>query len=239
MSLKELQQRFPPTENKQVLVTEVTRMTGGQVCVAGLDIHSGEMVRPLQPGGHNWPEEKWVGGGYLAVGNVIFLAPAKAGNPSYPHANEDFRVAKVGKQGEASVTELYAACAETSDQHLEDIFGGNLVEGKYALADSECRSLGSIAIQARRLRASAPYGKPQVSYQDAQKIWHNLTVTELYTKNYADAEAGAQSLSARLTSAGWQDVILRLGLARPWDGGEQGFNPKRCYLQLNGIILPN
>lgn len=48
MYLEQLQQRFPHTGEKQVLVTEVTRMTGGQVCVAGLDIHSGEMVRPLR-----------------------------------------------------------------------------------------------------------------------------------------------------------------------------------------------
>ena len=239
MSLEKLQQKFPPTENKQVLVTEVTRMTGGQVCVAGLDIHSGVMVRPLQPSGHNWPEEKWVGGGYLVVGNVISLAAAKAGNSSYPHASEDFRVARVGKQGEASAAELYAACAETSDQSLEDIFGGNLVEGKYALANSECRSLGSISIRAQKLRATTFYGKTQVSYQDRWKTWHNLPVTELQTKNKGDADAGTQSLSARLTSAGWQDVILRLGLARSWDGGDQGFDPKRCYLQLNGIILPN
>jgi hypothetical protein len=30
------------------------------------------------------------------------------------------------------------------------------------------------------------------------------------------------------------DIILLLGLARPWD--KQGeFHPKRCYLQLNGV----
>ena len=44
--------------DRQVLITEVTRMTGGIVCVAGLDVATGRMVRPLQVDGSNWEEAK-------------------------------------------------------------------------------------------------------------------------------------------------------------------------------------
>lgn len=239
MSLAKLSKKFDRDEGRLVLVTETTRMGGGLVCVAGLDINSGDMVRPLQGDGSNWSESEWVDTGYMVVGNVLSLPPAHAGNPAYPHANEDFRVKSVRIQGQASASELYAACAEASDQDIDAIFGDCLVERKYTVADSKCRSLGGIEISARRLEVSTFYNKTQVSFQDRWKNWYNLPVTELLTKNEGDTEAGTQALAARLASAGWQNVILRLGLTRAWDGGPQGFDPKRCFLQLNGVILPD
>lgn len=34
------------------------------------------------------------------------------------------------------------------------------------------------------------------------------------------------------------EIILRIGLARGWGGKEGAWNPRRCYVQLNGIICP-
>lgn len=239
MGLKKLSAAYKVDAERQVVVTEVTRMSGGIVCVAAVDIHSGTMVRPLQGDGSNWDETKWVTGGFMLVGNILSLAPAEPGNPDYPHATEDYRVATVRVLGAASSAELYKVCSQTADPHIEGIFDGKLTEGKYIIAGSKCRSLGCILLPRGSLKASEFYGKVQVSYRDGSGSWHNLTVTELATKNAGDSAAGAAALSARLTKASFfKPVALRVGLARAWDGGESGYNPKRCYVQLNGVIVP-
>lgn len=239
MGLKSLSATYKVTDERQVLITEVTRMSGGLVCVAAIDIHAGTMVRPLQGDGSNWEEAKWVAGGYMLVGNILSLAPAASGNPDYPHATEDFRVASVRSLGSSSAAELYEACKETADGSIEAIFGGALTEGKYVVAGSQCRSLGCIMLSRGALKASEYYNKVQVSYKDSSGSWHNLPVTELATKNAGDAATGATALAARLKKANFfKPIALRIGLARAWDGGEQGYSPKRCYVQLNGIIVP-
>lgn len=239
MGLKNLSAIYKVADERQILVTEVTRMSGGLVCVAGIDLHTGSTVRPLQPAGSNWEEAKWVKTGYMLVGNILSLVPAKAGNSDYPHATEDFRVARVTRLGVSSSADLYSACEETADGSIEAIFDDTLIEGKYIIAGAKCRSLGCIMLPKRALKASEFYDKVQISYRDGSGLWHNLTVTELATKNAGNAAAGAAALGVRLANANAaKPIALRIGLARAWDGGDQGYKPKRCYVQLNGVIIP-
>ena len=238
MNLKALGEAYTGGGKRYVLITEVTRMGNGDVCVAGLDIHTGMMVRPLQTGGQNWEEDKWVAQGYLVPGNLLLLTPASAGNPAYPHATEDFRVSKVGYVTSISAADLYSICVEAAVSDIDTIFDGKIIDNKYVTANTHCRSLGSIVVPVNKLKAQAPFGKPQISFKDDWGIWHNLTVTELQTKNAGDAEAGAAALSLRLRNSPPGLAVLRLGLARAWGGANQEYDPPRCYLQLNGLILP-
>jgi hypothetical protein len=36
-----------------------------------------------------------------------------------------------------------------------------------------------------------------------------------------------------------ESIMLRLGLTRGWDGPDKNWTPKRCFLQLNGVIGRN
>ncbi|MDT0682309.1 hypothetical protein RM543_06410 [Roseicyclus sp. F158] len=238
MSLKALREQFADGQSRQILVTETTRMSGDLVCVAGLDLDSGQMVRPLQGNGSNWEEGKWVDEGYMVVGNVLSLSLAEQVTSAFPHASEDFRVKAVGIKGKANGSELYTACAETSTRDIDSVFDGCLIDRKYTEANSRCRSLHGLEISAAKIDVSVFYDKIQVSFRDRWRNWYNVPVTELLTKKTGDPEAGCKALSERLESAGRSIVVLRLGLARAWDGGSQHFNPKRCYMQLNGVIIP-
>lgn len=219
------------------MITEVTRMSGGLVCVAGIDLDTHRIVRPLQEDGSNWDEAQWVAGGYMHVGAILDLEPAAQGNPAFPHASEDWRVATVAIVATASPEDLYDACVETADGSLDAIFGNMIVDGRYIIADTRCRSLGCVIIDADALRTSGQFNKVQLSYRSDDGDWVNLPVTELQTKAYADSEAGAAALAARIAAVDGP-VTLRIGLGRAWDGGDQNFDPKRCYIQLNGIVLP-
>lgn len=225
------------TGDLQVLITEVTRMTGGKVCVAGLDIATGKLVRPLKPDGSNWEEAEWVETDYLRVGNIVGLTPASpSASTHFPHATEDFRCSYVTSLAVATPTQLYQACVETADHDIDTLFANQSIGGKYVIDGTKCRSLGCVMVDAADLRLSEFYEKVQVSWQDSARNWHNLRVTEVGIRT-PDAAVGLRLLRARLLHV-TGDVALRLGLARGWDGNDANFDPKRCYLQLNGLIVP-
>ncbi len=223
--------------DRQILITEVTRMTGDKVCVAGLDVATGKMVRPLKPDGSNWEEAEWVQTDYLRVGNIVGLTPASPSASShFPHATEDFRCSHVTGLAVATPTQLYHACVESADPDIDTLFANQVVGGKYVVDGTRCRSLGCVMVDAASLRLEVPFDKVQVSWQDAAGAWHNLSVTELPIRS-PDADVGLRLLRARLLHV-TGDVALRIGLARGWNGGAANHNPLRCYLQLNGLIVP-
>ncbi len=239
MSLDHLRKKFTPVENtRQVLITETTRMTGVIVCVAGIDIHSGAMVRPLQGNGSNWEEGDWVDKGCMVVGNILSLTPALSNSMAFPHATEDFRVQSVGLLGKSSETELFDACIETSSDDIETLFMNSLIDLKYAPDGTRCPSLGGFRVSASNLRSESSYDKPKIIYTDLRDDRHYLSVTDLETKKMEPTE-GVARLREQLSNVGRGQVVLRLGLARGWAGANNEYNPKRCYLQLNGIIFPS
>jgi len=233
MALKDLQQAVPPG-HRQMLVTEVTRMGDGVVCVAGIDVASGAMIRPLQPDGQNWPEHKWVDTGVIRVGKLLSLTLAAPVASDKPHGTEDVRVARVGSIGAATPAQLFDACVETADDELRDIVGDYLIDGKYVEERADCRSLGCLIVDGDGVSVSKPYDKIRVSFNDTYDVRHHLSVTEL-TFDGQDDDALA-ALRDRI--AGHGRVALRIGLARAWRGRNGEYDPRRCYLQLNGVIVP-
>ena len=239
MALANLAEKLAITQGKRrVLLTEVTRMKGGLVCVAGIDIDNHQMVRPLQPGGRNWEETKWVETAYMEVGNILNLTPANEAESNYPHRTEDFWVSQVGLLGKADWHELHVACIETAFNSINDLFNHFVVDNKFVHAGTQCRSLGCVMVPAPTLRVSGAFDKVQVSYPCGLAGWQNLPVTDLTVKNCQDSITGAALIQQRLGEAGNSYVALRIGLARAWDGPDHTYDPKRCYIQLNGLITP-
>ena len=232
--IAQLANRYP-FQGLKLLVTEVTRMTGGLVCVAGIDLQTGALIRPLQPTGQNWEEDKWVAKGYFQPGKVVGLDSAEMPLRTYPHTNEDFFVKSVKGLGAVTPHELFSACNETADADISSVLNHNLQENKYVVEGAHCRSLLCIVQQASTIRLSDRYDKIQLSF-NSDNGWYNLPVTDLQAKESGSAAAGVQNLQDRLDAAD-SHVAIRLGLARGWDGKPHNdYDPKRCYLQVNGII---
>lgn len=234
MALQDLKQAIPAGHRK-MLVTEVTRMKkNNMVCVAGIDIHTGKMIRPLQPGGVNWPQAEWADKDFMRVGNVLMLEPAAPSPSDKPHATEDFNVSMVTVVAKASPAQVFAACEETADAGFSNIFGDHLIDDKYVEEYTDCRSLGCLVVDAADVSVSSSFGKITLVYDDDHHIRHYLKVTELTFA--AQDQAAADALSARI--AGHDRIALRIGLPRAWDGPDRNWDPLRCYMQLNGVIVP-
>ncbi len=222
---------------QKILVTEITRMREGMACVAGIDLSTHQMVRPLQSNGTNWEESKWVSSSKLQVGRVIEVQTASVTSGNHPHATEDLRISQVVYRDVVTDADLYKACKSTAHSNLDDLFSKNLVGGNYVVENTKCRSLGCLIVPVSKLRADLSYNKVKLVFDDHVGKRHFLPVTELQTANTPNTAKGAAALQVRLNLAKGP-VALRLGLARAWAGTNGEHNPPRCYLQLNGIILP-
>jgi hypothetical protein len=241
MNLAELRATYPlDGTHRPILMTEVTRMTGGIVCVAGIDVHTGAMVRPLNPDGTNWPEAKWCHADIMVVGNIISVERHARVPTLYPHATEDMSLIRAFKVGDINREALHDVCLETQDASISHIFAANTIDGKYINDGTKCRSLGCIAIRPDRIHAHVFFDKLRINIHDSDGRYYDPPVTELETKNIGDANAGLAALQARL-AAHDQDypIVFRIGLTRGWDGPDHDWNPKRCTIQINGIIERN
>lgn len=117
--------------------------------------------------------------------------------------------------------------------HVADIFSNLLIDDKYVEELADCRSLGGLIVDTNDIFVSSKFGVTLV-FDDADGLRHYLKVTELAFA--AQDEAAADTLRARI--AGHDRVALRIGLPRAWVGPDGNWNPRRCYMQLNGVIVP-
>lgn len=77
----------------EILVTEVTSMNNGHVCVGGWCIAQRWMIRPLSGPREHW-DASLAGAALLAVGNCVTITPSSIGSGrGLPHAREDCVVA--------------------------------------------------------------------------------------------------------------------------------------------------
>lgn len=226
---------------RQLVITDLTRMQDGRVCVAGYDAQ-GNCVRPVlpPPGIH---ETSLTAGGRpvvfpFAAVEYDLLEPT----PQPPHT-EDWRyhpasVRFVRRLSEAQSREVldgstFASVAAVFEQPiLHD-------PGHYVLDGQGPRSLGTVRPTELNwvIYAEDEAGKwdYRLRFTDGEGQTYRLKVTDLAWRYYCDrrreqgheASRIAMDLKAMLNS---RSVYLRIGLARRWDKF-----PDRCYLQITGV----
>jgi hypothetical protein len=226
---------------KPIVITDLTRMQEGRVCVAGYD-SLGQCIRPVlpPPGIH---ESTLLDRGSpivfpFAVVEYEFTQPH-----SQPPHTEDYRydpasvrlVERLTEEQRRSVLEksLFDSVSAIFEQPILTDPGHYVMDGRGP------RSLGTL--QPRRVIKAvyeqSPEGKwkYRLGFEDAGEVVYWLTVTDLAWRYFCDfqgksglkPEQIASRLSATLRSS---DTFLRIGLARGWDKF-----PDRCYLQITGI----
>ena len=225
-----------------VAITDLTRMQGRRVCIAGY--RPGDTcIRPVFR--HGGLMEDWLyDGGELvvrpfAVVELDVLEP----RPEPPHTEDwivdpDYRV----RCGLLSPERRRALLARISDPDVESIFGAPLERGPgwYILAGDGQRSLGTI--MPRRVERVFFYRREtgewsyHLEFVDRTGQHYKLGVTDLAFRCFLEhlhvCQGKAPPRAAqRVTTALQQaQVFLRIGLARHWEK-----YPDRCYLQITGV----
>ena len=235
---------------RKIVVTDVTRMQAGRVCVAGSLVdgaEAGRSVRPELRYGRPLLE------GWLGVGDRVVVSPfaiveldLQEHRPHPPHT-EDWIVDERHRRrcGTLGDDERRALLTELDDGSVAGIFGATVHEGRgwYVLDGEGARSLGTVEaarvsqvfFEPKSLRGGWNY---RLAFADAAGRAYNLAVTDLAYRYYLDYLRDVEELEpprvarhvlATLRQA--EHVFLRVGLARGWSDEAE----RRCHLQINGV----
>ena len=225
-----------------VIITDVTRMQGRNICIAGY-CPDGSCVRPEFRQGR--PDEDWL---RMRCGKVIHpfveVELDLLRNVPHPPHTEDWYIDPrhcVYRRSLAPADRQHFL-ENLDDGSVKQIFGAEIHRGPgwYVKANEGNRSLGTIC--PRRIHEISCFMKDQqkwdyrIEFTDRNGDRYRLMITDLALRYYLDdarsqgksPREAAQTLLKHLQIA---RTYLRIGLAR---GGWTKY-PGCCFLQINGI----
>ncbi len=224
----------------QLVITDVTRMQEGRVCIAGYD-PNGECVRPVLPAPGIHERSLYARGSPIIFPFALVEFDLQKRISEPPHT-EDWRydpksVRFIRKLDEKQRREILD---ETLYRDPSAIFEAPIFSdiGHYVKAGQGIRSLGTIRPQ-RMLNAVSEQSEGKWRYRfefvDESKNLYKLTVTDLSWRYYNDSERSVghtpEETSSKLTEKlRSSEVYLRIGLARGWDKF-----PGLCFVQITGV----
>lgn len=205
----------------RVVITEVTDMQDGRVCVAGWAAAERRMVRPLAGPRRHWPAAL-AGPRLLAPGNLLEVAPAgSGGGRGLPHAREDLVVADPpGYAGRLSPAAFARLLGSIEAPSVAALFAGALEGGRFVVAGRDCPSLGGVGAAAATLGFVRRDGErgPQLRCRfadDAGAVYELPVVGRALREGFAAGGIAAVEALARARPR----AHLRLGLGHPIGDG--------------------
>lgn len=225
-------------------ITDLTRMQGGRVCIAGY-LPDNACVRPVfAKGGLT---EEWLRvRGVAAIRPFAMIEFDMQGKPSMPlPPHTEDRIIDASHRvwrGTLTPEERAEWCAKDEDHDVAAIFGAAIHDddGHFVLAGEGSRSLGTVRV--KRMEhvqfSLGPNGRWQyrLAFTDQSGQHFRLPVTDLAFRVYLDylrdrRAVPPMSVAHRLTAILQRNpVFLRIGLARGWER-----HPDRCYVQVTGV----
>lgn len=227
-----------------LIITDVTRMGGTRVCIAGIT-EDGRSIRPTLP----FPgvQEDWL----YENGQCVIRPFARVTfdllehQPQPPHT-EDWGMNPAIKRfdGMMNYQERRELLQQNVFPSVEAIFGAEIHHdfGFYTLENEGNRSLGTIQPASVLFVRYSPddHGNYnyRITFRDQIGHEYNLAVTDLSFRNYVDNLREIEDLSCGKIGITLQNIFnnrttfLRIGLTRPtWEA-----HPHCCSLQITGVF---
>jgi len=224
---------------EELVITDLTRMYHGHVCIAGYDKYR-HCYRPILP-------PPGIGQGSLIQGGRAIIFPSAVvefdllePHPMPPHSEDIFYeptspryIRRVKNWEKVLEWSLFNSVDVIFDQPIHDDLGF------YVMDHQGTRSIGTVkpSYISKVIYAEGPEGAwdYRLMFSDNLGNIYRLKITDLTWHYYCDSLRSnghepseiASQLTDILRSS---KVYLRIGLARGW----KKF-PDRCYLQINGI----
>jgi Dual OB-containing domain len=224
-----------------LVITDVTRMQEGRVCIAGYDKNS-KCIRPVLPPPGIHERTLYAQGHAIVFPFAVVEYDLLQPTPQPPHT-EDYRygptsvrfVERLDEKGKRAIL------TRTVFRNVPAIFEAPIYSdvGHYVMDGQGPRSLGTI--QPRQILKAIYEQSPEekckyrLGFVDGEGATYWLTVTDLAWRYYCDYQRQngrdprgiASELTAVLKSS---QVYLRIGLARGWKE-----YPDRCFIQMTGV----
>ncbi|MCB9437822.1 MAG: hypothetical protein H6673_12675 [Anaerolineales bacterium] len=220
-----------------LLITEVTTMRDGRVCIAGVD-RTYKAIRPVLP--HHIYKRHL----YLSTGQAIYpravisLDLTPEDDLDRPHL-EDCRwdtTQPTTFERETSPDNWKRVLTETAATSIEDLFGTEVHRGENVAAGSGLRSLGTLVPERITNLWHKSHDQRQHQYRlefyDSTGQQFDIPINDLTVQTYIQRLQHngfkmdyIETLLVDRFNRG--EVYLRLGLTRPWNGW--------CWLQVTGV----
>ena len=220
----------------EIVVTHVTRMSVGFICVAGIDPETGRHVRPVTGYGRLTTAMLGRNGGPFELGRRVDLGPTRSvGSP--PEVEDQlFRAEAVRVLGEPTAAEFVRLLSAAASRSLMGIFGEDFVaQGRTAAVDGGRgkASLGCL-LPSDRPHLMLEYGKVKMSLaDDALQLVASVTDLQLYGLDHSTPDATAvDRMNVDLASV---PAYISVGLSRPFI--RPGDTVERHWLQTNTILF--
>jgi hypothetical protein len=209
----------------RIVVTHLTRVRGGYICVAGLDLETRRHVRPVLAGGPLPFDLLARYGGPFDVGRIVDLGPARPA-PRPPHVEDHLVALAQVKPGDAIRGSVFWDLLQrVAKRTLRDLFGEHLKPiGRNAQGTEVGKgraSLGCLVPAAPpRLWCTEPCGSQpgriRIALGDGQvRAIVGVTDLRLYRHDHMTPDPlGIRRAADRLAKA--DPVILGVGLTRPF-----------------------
>jgi len=216
----------------EIIITDVTRMSGTNVCVAGSI--GGSAIRLDDPVPNEGTLQR-VGG--LSPGDVIDIAwkPTKGASP--PHVEDgSWRPDSIRKLRSLDYGEFVRKLAENAYDQITDAFGDVYRKGaggNFAFRPGiGKRSLASV--RAKGVEVYLDFNKIGVRFVDRSGPWAKVALEDLTVRKHAVECAPCRRNLTRQLSRDFdaESAILRVGLSRPYQVPD---HPLACWVQVNGI----
>jgi hypothetical protein len=218
----------------EILITDVTEMSGNNYCVAGWDAANKRMVRPLPSGGH-WPQTL-IAKYEIQPGTLLKAKPMGTPTGALPHLTEDTPIDPTSISTTQTSPNWTGATAPETSPTVGDAFNNSLQwnkifrgvhQGVFVPKGTKCNSLAAIKVGKADISFSEPFGKLLAILDDGRAKYQLSVSSHIYKKGWRDGGIirATSLLPNRATSH------VRVGLARDFEG-----QPNRCYLMVNGIL---
>lgn len=224
-----------------LVITDLTRMSGTRVCLAGYT-KQGDCVRPELPYGQ-FTEDWLFRDGRAVVRPFAAIEVDLDRHIPHPPHTEDWlvRPGPAVARGQVAPGDRQKFLDRITDPDLNGIFGTRVHQenGWWVEAGQGTRSLGTVKARLWEVFHRAKDGGGwdyRLVFTDASGQRYRLAVTDLAFRYFVDYKrqvdevSGVGPADAVSRALKGTEVYLRLGLARNWPKF-----PERCYLQVNGI----
>ena len=226
-----------------LIITDVTRMGGRRVCIAGVT-EDGRSIRPTLP--YPGIQEDWLyTNGQCVIRPFSRVTFDLLGHQPQPPHTEDWEIDPAIKQFERMLEfpERRAQLQGMIFPSVEAIFGADIHRdfGFYIRENEGDRSLGTLQTRSvsfvRHLLDEHGNYNYRITFSDAIGQEYNLAVTDLTFRYYVDHLREVEGLSCGRIGLILQNIFnnrhtyLRIGLTRPtWEA-----HPHCCALQITGV----
>ncbi len=221
----------------QIIVSHLTRMKPGYICVAGINPETGKQIRPVL--NHDRLSRNLLRkeGGVFEIGALVEIGPTKNVGNAPEMEDHEFSTENLKHVRTLKPDRFWEWLIKTSENKLKLIFGDDLEQrsssctlnigaGKASLGNLEPVGPPSLSVD--------PWGKIRIGISDGEfNPDLSLTDIRLYRSDQKTARSTVvESLAARLPKT---EIVLAVGLTRTWR--KPADTVERHWLQVNNIHL--